>query len=419
LKKKNLQELLLDYYGNKYVVKPFHLWFWYTKSCQLKNKATIHLKEILLKKIYETYEFSFIRIKMTERVKTVAKKRAVGIIKRQSHLISKDKSFNKFEEQSTILYPNEDKENYNTENKDKSFDQPRPKAQMHMKNYLASVFPDQKRKTEEQTNTQRNYKTLQSVSTYNSIFSLRHNLPPNHSEESNISLNVVPLDISQFGGEKSIQMENPGHLSRYFHRSSPIRPRQSLNHSFFGLNTSKIEKEDNTLKDKKNSTEKRESFSIQKSLQEKYFSIQRQKRESRAHGRASSTDRTREQNKAKSFSVLNSSRKKKDELNSGKSLQYESRNVEINNTRYSVPERRRSRSIQSNVLETAGPKEKEIDVQKIQTLGSTRGSKGHFKQMIDDLQEHLKFLNRSLMNKKLTNKKLAHVYQQYATENTE
>jgi len=427
-KKKYLNEHLLNCLTNRYVAKPFQIWIWLAKVNQLKKKAATEMQEALSQIFLRE---AFLNIKQTKRVlHPITSKRVPGIILRQGSVPLKERSsanisttlnntHNNMSTQFQASFRNDSRERIeNKENIFRSSNNHRPKTQSTFRNYLDGIFPQNKKDIQDSSRQQiPKFSTENNTSTSNSIFVMQNLIPQTQNEDTNTSINMVTLDTSHFGvaDKSNIHVEENRFLSRFFDKQSPIKPNRAvaLEQSFFGLNVSQIDKneKDNKIieEDSIHDVNKTESFVIQKQLQSKYYNRENTRRSISRRAQHSRNSSSGNIGTAKdhhnSFSLLHEM--KKDERRSIEPAHKSkfNRSFEVGTMQSTEEDKKRERS-----------SSREYENKKSMYKETRSKDSNKFKKMISELQNHLDFLNRNLLNQKLINNKLSHIKGQLKTE---
>ena len=368
---------------------------------------------------------AFCKILESKKVQQVPQRKPAGVILKQSHLLSKSRISNDRENilpERSLHIPNNNSENIHPQSKDIY-------PQKTFKNYLTGVFPSKKesRKPLEQNNNilNLNNNDTGTFSAYNISQILNNTIPQLHTDDSNLSLNFLNLDTSHFGGiESSGNRKDIQHqLYNQARKPSDTQQIKILDHSFFGINGSKIEKENNPILNATQNSTLKDSTLIQQKLHSKYFSNRvRQRSNFKSQSGASLLFQIPQCDDRNSTSMIierNEDVEDKPKINGRENPVLkgfmEKEGVKGNN--YALKDRRRSRSTQTNLeAETLGSQESTTRTNLSKEAAVARKEK--LKKMVDDLQSHLKYLNGNLLNQKLMNKKLSSVREQISTENS-
>lgn len=355
------------------------------------------------------------------------KKRAVGVILKQSHLLLRSKSNSKQEgtsQDTSSRYSNvADSENI--------YQQPKASGpQKTFKNYLTGVFPSKKegRMPLQQNNNILNMDNTETgtFSAYNVSHILNETLPKLHTDESNLSLNLLNFDTSHFGtAQKPINKRDTEKLPKSrLDKLFDTQKTKMLDQSLFGLNASKIEKENNPFFNITENSTVKESALIQHKLYSNYFANRLKSKPdikpqqlvfpvAPSVSVAKENDRSLASQNLENYPSKVKPQKEKETLSS----RIITENRSMNTGSYVLERRRRSKSTHMNVGIQVGKSEKSEKSYCQQSSKETGGeNKDRLKRMIGDLEGHLKYLNRNLLNQKLINKKLANVKEQISID---
>ena len=404
----------MDTYGERYILKPFNAWLCLMRYLKVTRRAILQLQRIMSRALLKR---AFCKVVESKKFQRVPQRKPAGVILKQSHLLSKDRINNSRENilpERSLRIPNSNSENVC--------------PQKTFKNYLTGVFPSKKesRKPLEQNNNILNLNNNETgtFSAYNISQILNNTIPQLHTDDSNLSLNFLNLDTSHFGGiESSGNRKDIQHqLYNQLRKPSDTQQIKILDHSLFGINGSKIEKENNPILNVTQNSTLKDSAIIQQKLHSKYFSSRvRQRSNFKSQSGASLIFQIPQCDRNSTSMIIerNEDIEDKPKVNKRKNpilKEFMEREL-IKESSYALKDRRRSRSTQTNLdTDILGSEESTNRTNLSKEAGFARKEK--LKKMVDDLQSHLKYLNGNLLNQKLMNKKLSSVKEQISTENS-
>lgn len=390
------------------------------KYIKLRRKAILKIQRIIY---FARLRTVFNKIKNAEIPKRT--RRVSGVILNQSHILKRDQSRDQSREHSRGFsqgarrrYDKENSFSYN----EKSSILDKSDFRQQFKTCLAGIFPDQKKNTgilEQNPNRSNIQQPTDYSANSQSFFILPKSLlVQTQTEDTGVSLT---LDTSHFATNENVPgpADSKVVYKSNVDKSSYLQPSKALDHSLFRLNASKIEKPSKKMNQSQNIGNERESSFLQRSIQAKYFlaGVQGQDLLGKARKKSPSPIPYKDNS---TFSILDTSIQaieQKENKPVTKPVPVKPvHDLQASKVNPKPLSKQRSTSTNTNARSYAAKHEKNKENQNVKDAPAFKVQKQKYKNMVEDLEEHLKFLNRSLLNQQLINKKLHSMKDQFTSE---